>query len=46
MPAACAADGHAVRTLEQAAAQSVCQPASGAVEALNADPPMPEKKEQ
>ncbi|MBK3819717.1 hypothetical protein [Paraburkholderia aspalathi] len=46
MPTAAAANGHAVRTFEQAAALSVCQSASQAVNALDALRPMPEKKEQ
>jgi hypothetical protein len=46
MPTACAVDGHAVRTFEQAAALSACQPASQTLNALDASRPMPEKKEQ
>ncbi|MBK5084817.1 hypothetical protein IQ287_02235 [Burkholderia sp. R-69927] len=46
MPTAVAADGHAVRTFEQAAALSVCQPASQAINAADADHPMSEKNEQ
>ncbi|WP_175053893.1 hypothetical protein [Paraburkholderia sediminicola] len=46
MPTATAVDGHAVRTFEQAAALSVCRPASQAINALDALQPMPEKKEQ
>ncbi|MBK3839270.1 hypothetical protein [Paraburkholderia aspalathi] len=46
MSTATAANGHAVRTLEQAAALSVCQPASQAINALDALLPMPEKKQQ
>lgn len=46
MPPAEAVDGHAVRTWEQAAALSVCQPASQALIALSARRPMSEKNEQ
>jgi len=46
MPTAAAADCHAVRTWEQAAALSVCRPASRAITALAARRPMPEKNEQ
>ncbi|MFM0084137.1 hypothetical protein P0D72_35470 [Paraburkholderia sediminicola] len=46
MSTAAAADGHAMRTFEQAAALSVCQPASQAINALDAGHPMPEKNEQ
>jgi hypothetical protein len=46
MPTASAADGHAMRTCEQAAALSVCRPASQAVDALEISHPMSEKSEQ
>jgi hypothetical protein len=46
MPTASAAGGHAVRTFEQAAALSVCQPASQAINAPDASLPTSEKNEQ
>jgi len=46
MPAAVAADGHAVWTWEQAAALSICRPASRTIIALVAHRPMSEKNEQ
>jgi hypothetical protein len=46
MPTAVAVEGHAVRTFEQAAALSVCQPASQAISALEAGHSMSEKNEQ
>ncbi|MFM0159015.1 hypothetical protein [Paraburkholderia sediminicola] len=46
MPTASAVDGHAVRTFEQTAALSACQPAPQAVGAPDAGHPMSEKNEQ
>jgi hypothetical protein len=46
MPTAVAVDGHAVRTWEQAAALSICRPASRTIIALAARRPMSEKNEQ
>jgi hypothetical protein len=46
MPTASAVDGHAVRTFEQTAALSACQPASQAISAPEAARPMSEKNEQ
>jgi|OM-RGC.v1.036823201 hypothetical protein len=45
-PTARAVDGHAVRTFEQAAALSVCQPASSGVNPRDAGHPKSEKNEQ
>jgi hypothetical protein len=46
MPAARAADGHAVWTWEQAAALSICRPVSRTIFVLVARRPMSEKNEQ
>jgi hypothetical protein len=46
MPTAVAADGHAVRTREEAAALSICRPASLTIIVLVARRPMSEKNEQ
>jgi hypothetical protein len=46
MPTAAAVDGHAARTPEQAAALSVCQPASWTIIALEARRPMSKRNEQ